>query len=72
MEFSKIKKILRKFEKIYPETINQEIIKNNKNRDNEEKIKEYAIIIYDFVFENIKLQMIVEGQHLYKWMDFSY
>lgn len=69
---NKIENLLRKFEKIYPETINQEIFKNNKNRDNEEKIKEYATIIYDFVFENIKLPMIVEGQHLYKWMDFSY
>ena len=68
---NKIENLLRKFEKIYPETINQEIFKNNKNRDNEENIKEYATIIYDFVFENIKLPMIVEGQHLYKWMDYG-
>lgn len=67
----KIEKLLKKFEEKYPETINQEIFKNHKDKDNEKEIQKYATIIYNFVLENIKLPMIVEGQHLYKWMDYD-
>lgn len=68
---NKIENLLEKFEKKYPETTNQEIFKNNKNRDNEIEIQKYATKVYDFVYENIKLPMIIEGQHLYKWMDYN-
>lgn len=67
----KIENLLKKFEEKYPETINQEIFKNHKDKDNEKEIQKYATIIYNFVLENIKLSMIVEGQHLYKWMDYD-
>jgi len=67
----KIEKLLKTFEEEYPETINQEIFKNNKDRDNEKEIQKYATIIYNFVLKNIKLPMVIEGQHLYKWMDYN-
>lgn len=68
---TKIANLLKKFEKEYPETACQKIFKNNKNRDDEIQIQKYAPIVYNFVVENIKLPMIIEGQHLYKWMDYD-
>lgn len=65
----KIEKLLKKFEKQYPETVNQQIFKSNNNRDNEIEIQKYAGIIYEFVLKNIELPMVIEGQHLHKWMD---
>lgn len=65
----KIEKLLKKFEKQYPETVDQQIFKSNNSRDNEIEIQKYAGIIYEFVLKNIELPMVIEGQHLYKWMD---
>ena len=67
----KIEKLLKKFEKQYPETVNQQIFKSNNNRDNEIEIQKYAGIIYEFVLKNIELPMVIEGQHLYKWMNYN-
>lgn len=67
----KIEKLLKKFEKQYPETVDQQIFKNNKSRDNAIEIQKYAGIIYEFVIKNIELPMVIEGQHLYKWMDYN-
>lgn len=67
----KIEKLLKKFEKQYPETVDQQIFKNNNSRDNAIEIQKYAGIIYEFVLKNIELPMFIEGQHLYKWMDYN-
>ncbi len=67
----KIEKLLKKFEKQYPETVDQQIFKSNNSRDNEIEIQKYAGIIYEFVLKNIELPMVIEGQHLYKWMNYN-
>lgn len=67
----KIEKLLKKFEKQYPETVDQQIFKSNNSRDNAIEIQKYAGIIYEFVIKNIELPMVIEGQHLYKWMDYN-
>lgn len=69
----KINNMLKEFEKIYPETKNQQIFqyfyKRAKDKKVDLKYYEYTDIIYTYLIENINKPKIIEGRHIYKYMD---
>ena len=68
-----ITNIIKELEMIYPETKNQIIFKRVNNK---EKIKimnlkyyEYTEKFYNYLLENVKKPIIIEGLHFYRFMD---
>lgn len=70
-----IANMLKSFEKIYPETKGQEIFKyyniRRKNKKVDLKYYEYADKIYNYLLENIQKPVIIEGRHIYRYIDHS-
>ena len=71
----KINNMMKEFEKIYTETKNQQIFKNYHKRKKDKKVElkyyEYTDIIYTYLIENIKEPQIIEGRHIYKYMNLN-
>lgn len=67
--------MLKSFEKIHPETKGQEIFRyynfRIKNKKVDLKYYEYADKIYNYLLENISKPMILEGRHIYRYIDTS-
>lgn len=68
-----INNILKSFEKIYPETKEQEIFKDDsiikKNKKSDLKYYEYSDKIYNYLLENISKPVILEGRHIYRYIN---
>lgn len=65
----KITNMVKEFEKIYPETKNQEIFKIKNTKKADLKCSEYADRIYNYLLENISYPIIYEGRHIYRYID---
>lgn len=69
----KINDMLKEFEYIYPETKNQKIFqyfyKRRKDKKVDLKYYEYTDKIYSYLIENINEPQIIEGRHIYEYMD---
>lgn len=69
----KINNILKELENIYPETKNQEIFhyfyKRKKDKNVDLKYREYSNKIYTYLVKNINEPQIIEGRHIYKYMN---
>lgn len=69
----KINSLLKEFENIYPETKNQKIFqyfnKRRKDKKVDLKYKEYTDKIYTYLIEKINEPQIIEGRHIYEYMD---
>lgn len=68
-----INNLLKEFENIYPETRNQKIFqyfyKRRKDKKVDLKYYEYTNKIYTYLIENINKPQIIEGRHIYEYMD---
>ena len=69
----KINNMLKEFEKLYPETKNQKIFQylNKRKKDKEVDLKYYKYTdkIYTHLISNIREPFIIEGRHIYKYMN---
>lgn len=69
----KINDILKEFEHIYPETKNQTIFqyfyKRRKDKKVDLKYYEYTDKIYSYLIQNINKPQIIEGRHIYEYMN---
>lgn len=69
----KIHNMLKEFEKLYPETKNQKIFQyfNKRKKDKRVDLKyyEYTNKIYTYLISNISKPHIIEGRHIYKYMN---
>lgn len=69
----KINNMLKSLEEIYPETKKQEIFKyfNKRRKDKKVDLKyyEYTDKIYKYLIENINKPQIIEGRHIYEYID---
>ncbi len=71
----KINNMLKEFEKLYPETENQKIFQyfNKRKEDKRVDLKyyEYTNKIYTYLISNISEPHIIEGRHIYKYMNLN-
>lgn len=69
----KIYNMLKEFEKLYPETKNQKIFQyfNKRKKDKKVDLKyyEYTNKIYTYLISNISEPHIIEGRHIYEYMN---
>lgn len=69
----KINNMLKELEKLYPETENQKIFQyfNKRTKDKRVDLKyyEYTSKIYTYLISNISEPLIIEGRHIYKYMN---
>lgn len=69
----KVNNMLNELEKIYPETKNQTIFqyfyKRRKDKKVELKYYEYSDKIYTYLIEKINIPQIIEGRHIYQYMN---
>lgn len=69
----KIHNMLKEFEKLYPETEDQKIFQyfNKRKKDKRVDLKyyEYTNKIYTYLISNISEPHIIEGRHIYEYMN---
>lgn len=69
----KINNMLKEFESIYPETKNQKIFQYFYNRKKDKRVDlkyyEYTDKIYDYLIEKINEPQVIEGRHIYEYMN---
>lgn len=71
----KIYNLLKKLEEVYPEMKDQSIFRKAKKyrRDKNVELRhyKYADIIYQYLLDNISQPMIIEGRHIYEYMNYK-
>lgn len=67
-----IENLLKEMEKLYPEMKDQKIFKKTKeNKTVEPNYYKYTDIIYKYLLQNIEQPVLIEGRHIYKYMNYK-
>ena len=67
-----IENLLKEMEKLYPEMKDQKIFKKTKeNKIVEPNYYKYTDIIYKYLLQNIEQPVLIEGRHIYKYMNYK-